>query len=202
MRCQVCNKEAGPEGGACGYCGATVKSILGEGVPIAIPNEELREREGKRRRRAERLRRRTRGHTIAGAVIFFALNVLIWIMRAMFTVGVVAFAGLLGRVPPGDGGSVWGMILGMFLAVLSAAVLSVLFGAPAGYVISKRNAGPLGGALLGAGIFAVGFTLLNIWTIVGAQNPGAALLVHFVMGGAAGLITGVFIGYHVQGDSV
>ena len=202
MRCQVCNKEAGPEGGVCGYCGATVKSILGKGVPIAIPNEELREREEKRRRRAERLRRRTRDHAIAGAVIFFALNVLIWITRAMLTVGMVAFCGLLGRVPPGDGGSVWGMILGMFLAVLSAAVVAVLVGAPAGYVIGKRNAGPLGGAFLGAGIFAVGFTLLHIWTIVGAHNPGTAFLFHFIIGGLVGLATGAFIGFHVQGDSV
>ena len=201
MRCQVCNKEAGAEGAVCGYCGATVKSILGDGVPIAIPDEELRERGENRRRRAERLRRRTRDHAVAGAVIFFALNVLIWIMRAMLTVGMVAFSGLLGRVPPGDSGSAWGMILGMFLAVLSAALVAVVFGAPAGYVISKRNAGPLGGALLGAGIFAVGFTLLHVWAIVGAQTPGTAFLFHFIVGGLVGLATGAFIGLHVQGDS-
>ncbi|MHC4503326.1 MAG: hypothetical protein ACYTFI_08485 [Planctomycetota bacterium] len=202
MRCQVCNRDAGPEGGVCEYCGAKVKSILGDGAPIAIPIEELREHGQKRLRRAERLRRRTRDHAIAGGVIFFALNVVWWFTKLLFAIGQVAFAGMLGRLPPGEGGSFWGFVLGMFLAVFFAAVTAVLVGAPAGYVISKRNTGPLGGAFLGAGIFALGFPLVHIWAIVGAHSPGVALLFHFIVGGLVGLVTGVFIGFHVLGDSL
>lgn len=201
MRCQVCNKEAGPEGTVCGYCGATVKSILGKGMPIVIPDEELRERGEKRRRRAERLRHRTRDHAVAGAVIVLAVNVLIWILRGIMAIGAVVLSGQFRRLPPGEAGSVWGLVLNMFLAVVTAAVMAVVFGAPAGYVISKRNAGPVGGSFLGAGMFAVAFPLLHVWAIVGAQNPSIALLVHFIIGGAVGLVTGLLIGYHVQGDS-
>lgn len=201
MRCQVCNKEAGPEGGVCGYCGATVKSILGEGPPVAFPNEELHERGEKRRRRAERLLRRTRDHAVAGAVIFFALNVLVWFAKLLFAIGQVAFAGALGRLPPGETGSMWWFVLDLFLAVFLAAVTAVLVAAPAGYVISKRNAGPLGGAFLGGGVFAVGFPLVHIWSIVGAHSPGIALLFHFIVGGVVGLVTGAFIGFHVLGDT-
>ena len=194
----VCGTDGGVEGEPCGYCGAAVRSLLGKGIPFGVPNEERRKREEERRRRAERLRLRLRNHTIVGAVIFFALNVIFWIMSAIIqTVGMAAFSGLVGRAPVGGGGSVWGLLL-TFLAVV---VTAVLVGAPAGYVISRRNAGPLGGALLGAGIFAVGSVLIHLPAIALAGRPGLAFICYAGIGGAGGLITGVFIGFHVQADS-
>lgn len=197
MRCTVCGTDGGVEDEPCGYCGATVRSLLGKGIPFGVPNEERRKREEERRRRAERARLRLWSHTIVGAVIFFALNVIFWIMRAIVAIGAVAFSGLLRRAPAGGGGSVWGTLLTFFVAVLTA----VLVGAPAGYVISKRNAGPLGGAFLGAGIFAVGSVLVHLPAIAFAARPGVAFIFHAVIGGVLGLITGIFIGFHVQADS-
>ncbi len=196
MKCQVCGKEAGPEGGVCGYCGAKVHSLLGKGAPIAIPVEELLEGEEERRRRAERLRLRLRSHAIVGAVVFFALNVVIWIIRAILSVGMVAASGAYGRALPGLDASVWGM----FQTLLVTAVTAVLIGAPAGYVISWRDAGPWGGAFLGAGIFAVGSTVLHLPGITAAARPFIALIIDFGFGGATGLIAGMLIGYHVRAD--
>lgn len=193
----VCGTDGGVEDEPCGYCGATVRSQLGKGIPFGVPNEERRKREEERRRRAERARLRVWNHTIVGAVIFFALNVISWIMRAVVAVSMVAFSGLLGRAPVGGGGSVWGILLTFLVAVLTA----VLVGAPAGYVISKRNAGPLGGALLGAGIFAVGSVLIRLPAIALAARPGLAFICYVLIGGVGGLITGAFIGFHVEADN-
>ncbi len=196
MKCQVCGKEAGPEGCICGYCGAKVRSLLGKGAPIAIPVEDLLGRDEERRRRAEHLRLRLRRHAIIGAVIFFALNVFIWIMRAILSVGIVAGSVVAGRALPGLEASVWGM----FLTLLVTVVTAVLVGAPAGYVISRRDAGPWGGAFLGAGIFAVASAVLHFPAIIAAARPGVALILYSAFSGATGLIAGMLIGCHVRAD--
>ncbi len=193
MRCQVCGKCTGTEGSACDWCGATIKSRFGEAPPPPIPLTELRAAEEKRARQAERLRNRIRNHTIAGAAIFFGLNVVVWIMKVIITVFVGTIAIAIGHMPGGGGNLAWAM----FMSVVFAVVLSVVAGAPAGYFISKRNAGPAGGALIATPIFALA---LALWNLVMSGGAPGAVTSGLVTGAIIGFVTGIFIGYHVRMD--
>ena len=190
MRCQVCGTHGGVEGEPCGCCGAPVRSLLGKGIPFGVPDRELREREEERRSRAERLRRRTLNHAVAGAAVFFGLGMVIAAVRL-----VVIMLAALGGMP------VAGALISLLWGLLWTTVGGVIFGAPAGYAINKRNAGPWGGAFLGAAVFAVGASLVNIQAILRSASPGGTLLHCVLIFGAVGLVVGAFIGFHVRADS-
>jgi len=79
MRCQVCGKGDRPEGAECRYCGATVRSVLGQGKPLPPEvNDELYvTRQSNRARQSRRRRKRLVWHTVAGAIVLF--GVAVWV---------------------------------------------------------------------------------------------------------------------------
>lgn len=105
-----------------------------------------------------RIRRLRRLHAFVGATTFFLLQLLV---------------GLPDSLLPSN--------------LIVNAVVSAALGAPIGYLISRWRAGPLKGALISAGVFA----------LLGLVLAGP--LQAFVWA-TCGLLPGCLIGYHVEMD--
>ncbi|MHC5057129.1 MAG: hypothetical protein ACYTKD_20825 [Planctomycetota bacterium] len=168
MRCQVCGTSEQREGMECRYCGATVRSVLGKGMPL--PAEFVDERKEDRARKLERAAQRRKSrliwHSAGGAIVLYALA--LWVhLPAIVLFPREALIGLLISIP-----------------------IAIVFGWPIGFVTSWLECGPLGGALIGAGLFAVGMSLIG----------GGPLLSNLVIGALPGVFVGALMGYHVQAD--
>ncbi len=163
MRCQVCGKGGQIEGRTCRYCGATVRSVLGKGMPLppGALGETDDERHSRRQHEVLRRRRKLIWHSVAGAIILF--GVALWVNAPTFL-----------------GGPRF-----ILLGILWAIPVSIIFGVPIGLITSWRNYGPLGGAVVGslfftAGIYLCGISSLLICLLLGVM-PG------IVVGGLIGL---------------
>lgn len=139
MRCRVCGKDDQRESQVCRFCGATVRSILGKGMPLpADVIDELRGgREEKFKRETHRRKSRLLWHAAAGAFILFGVLLL---------VNVASFLLVPRR---------------MLLGILKAIPIALIFGPPIGLITSWRNYGPVGGAIVAALFFAVGTSLIG-----------------------------------------
>lgn len=163
----------------CPFCGATVRSVLGKGLPL--PAEVVREfEEEKREREADQVRRRTRRlkrDALAGALIFCAFGVLLLAAQTFLSLA----AGVMGRA---SGRSLAkSFLLGLVLIPVYAAAL----GAPMGLLVSERRPGFLKAGLAGALVFFASYFLLGMRFMLGpVQTPVTILLlpcVGFVYGG-------------------
>ena len=113
----------------------------------------------------DRLKRRRIGHAITGVLTFFLINLLF---------------GLPGSLHPAN--------------LLSNAIVSAIFGAPIGYLISRFNAGPMKGAMISSGTF---LAVLAVLSLISSDKPGA---VGFIAAVLAGAMPGYLIGFHVRSD--
>jgi len=169
MRCQVCGKGDQGEGAECRYCGATVRSVLGQGMPLppAVNDELYLTREKSRARQSQRRKQRLVWHTVAGAIVLFGVAAL----------ANVAFFLLRPRQ--------------MVLGILKSIPVALVFGPPIGLITSWRNYGPVGGAVVGAGFFALGTFLATGGSPIWFVAPGTLL----------GVVVGGLMGIHVTLDS-
>jgi len=169
MRCQVCGKGNQREGAECSYCGATIRSVLGQGMPLPpeIDRELSITLSGRRERASRRRRKRLVWHTVSGAIILFAVAVLAH----------VAFFLLRPKE--------------MLLGILRSIPVALVFGPPIGFIVSWRNFGVLGGAIVGSLMFALGISIAG-----GGASLGALLL-----GAIPGIFVGGLMGFHVTADN-
>lgn len=190
MRCQVCSTGGQVDAGTCTYCGATVCSVEGRGARLPDEFVRGRAREGRAREvhDAERRRRRARAHAVVGAAVFLALGVALTVANMLG--GMVS--ALVWRSPS--------LLSNPLLDLGLVGVMSLLAGAPAGYVVSRRNVRPLGGALLGALFFSVGLFLMNIRLVVSTGSVLVPLAMCFALGSVPGMVVGSLIGLHVRSE--
>jgi hypothetical protein len=139
MRCQVCGKGDQLDDVTCRFCGATVRSVLGTGMPLPPEINDLHlTREKNRERQSSRRRRRLLWHTAVGAIILFGAGVFVNVVTLIY-------------VPKK-----------MLLGILAAIPIALVFGPPIGLITSWRNYGPLGGAFVGVFFFSIGIYLLGV----------------------------------------
>lgn len=139
MRCRVCGKEDQLDGMTCRFCGATVRPVIGQGMPLPPEVEELHLAREKNREIQTRWRRkRLLWHTAVGAIILFGAGV--W-------VNVVTFISMPKQ---------------MLLGILATVPIALVFGPPIGLITSWRNYGPLGGAFVGIFFFSIGMFLIGV----------------------------------------
>ena len=139
MRCQVCGKGDQIDGAECKYCGATVRSVLGKGMPLppGIRDSLDADREEKRKATAAKRKERLLWHAAAGAIILFVVAVCAH-LPAILLAPRQALIGILVSIP-----------------------IALVFGPPIGLITSWRNYGPLGGAIVGSLFFAAGIYLVS-----------------------------------------
>jgi hypothetical protein len=115
-----------------------------------------------------RQRARIRDHAVMGAVVFLALQV------------AVGFPASLGS-------------LRLIVTVLASAAC----GAPAGWVVSRHELGPLGGALITSGLFMLAVLIDQMATLLdgGSVATGVTFLAGSLLVGA---LPGLLIGAHVR----
>ena len=149
MRCQVCGEGDQREGAECRYCGATVRSVLGKGMPLppAVNDEFCLAREKSRARHSQRRKQRLIWHTAAGAMILFGVAALVNVSFFLLR--------------PEQ----------MLLGILKSIPVALVFGPPIGLVTSWRNYGPVGGAIVGSLMFSLGISIAG-----GGASLGALLL--------------------------
>jgi len=165
MRCQVCGTSEQHEGTECDYCGATVRSVLGKGMPLppGIRDDIGATREEKRKAAAAKRKERLLWHTAAGAIILFAVCVLVNVVSFLFAPRMMAY-GILISIP-----------------------IALVFGPPIGLVTSWLNWGPVGGAVIGSVFFAAGIYL------GGSMSPLASILAGALPGLVVGGFIGVHV---------
>lgn len=66
--------------------------------------------------------------------------------------------------------------------------------------MSRRNAGPLAGALLGALFFSVGLFLMNVRLVVSMGSVLVPLAMCLALGSVPGMVVGSLIGLHVRSE--
>src|SRR5262245_5882897 len=115
-----------------------------------------------------RQRARIRDHAVMSGAVFLALQV------------AVGFPASLGPV-----------------RLIVAVLASVACGAPAGWVVSRHELGPLGGALITSGLFVLAVLIGQMATLLGGGtlSTGVASLVWSSLVGA---LPGLLIGAHVR----
>ena len=184
MKCQVCGKMGQEEDDVCPFCGATVRSVFGKGMPL--PTETVQELEAREREResgeAERRKRRTYDDALAGAIVFFAAGMVVLVARVFSSIGY-----FIGGSPHGD--SFLSFLVGFVLAVVYAVVL----GAPMGLLIGRTGLGLVASGLVGMMLFVVGYYPL-LRFLFGPIHP----IMQVAMVPAMGFVTGMLISFHVQ----
>ena len=165
MRCQVCGTSDQAEGTECDYCGATVRSVLGKGMPLppGIRDSLDADREEKRKATAAKRKERMFRHAMAGAIILFAVCVLVNVATFLFA--------------PTE----------MLIGILVSVPIALVFGSPIGFVTSWLNYGPVGGAVVGSVFFAAAIYL------GGSMSPLASILAGALPGLVVGGFIGVHV---------
>ena len=209
LKCQVCGKARAPEGEMCPYCGATVRSVYGRGMPppYSVVAEGREKRRAIELRHGKRVRRRSRNNALVGALVFALCS---WGLVGTVLGNLVlrdiieTQAGREGRGDPRtrtedgvpQGPSVGAVIMGMLLVLPLSAVL----GAPAGYVISRREGGSDLGTALGAGAYGLIAVLVNLPSILTTGHPMLEVLLCAFLGLMLGATAGRVLGSHVQSE--
>jgi hypothetical protein len=157
MRCQVCGTGEQRDGAECDYCGATVRSVLGKGMPLppGIRDEIDANREKNRERVALARKSRLFWHAVTGAIILFAVCVLANVAAFLFAPR------------------------GMMIGILISIPISLVFGPLMGFVISWLNWGGPGGAVVGFVCFTAALclsgTLSLLMSAIVSVIPGSAV---------------------------
>jgi len=209
IKCRVCGKGRAPEGGDCPYCGATVRSVLGQGAPLpASVVAELAEDRRLRKLRLEAcIRRRLRSHAFVGGLIFAFCGVLsaagAFCLFMIHEMAKVYFVGnTVGCRPDAAGGAetavpdLYGIFMGMTLAFLLASCL----GPVAGYVVSHQRSGVRFGALVGACAFGLCIVLLNPASVLSGSSRWVWLVILTIIGSLPGMVAGILLGWHVSSE--
>lgn len=177
VNCHVCGRDGQEEGRRCGYCGAVVQSLLGEGEPL--PEEAVRQLRWKRQHPTIIVKRRRfrilLNHMLAGVVIFILAGV------------VVAGSGLLNSIEGlASSSSRREAVRAIVDGLIYVAMYAALIGAPMGAVLGWLDWGFVLGGVIGAAVFLACYFLAGFDRAFASVHPALVPLLLPILGFTTG----------------
>ena len=173
MKCPSCSSDNDDASLSCNLCGKVLKADAHEDK-LAELRREYAVKEAERERKSKEYRRyKMKDHGITGIITFFILNLLIGLPRSLHP-----------------------------LQLLLNVIVSVIFGFPVGYLISRWGGGIGRGVLISSGFFALLLLVTSAPSFFSGNITWHLFSVWIVFTSIKGLIVGcipgAIIGYHVK----